>query len=150
MSTNIERAAEVIAETILDNVDDAAACSHRPENVNRLWQDANARGLIGERSAEALAAEGLLVTDEQQPCPHIRTNGDDHPSPGYSWCSLNSRPTWQWKTLTDEQQRLIALGKAVERMRGATSWRRGTPTTTSQRVGWNACLDAIHAEAAKP
>lgn len=45
----------LIADTILDNIDRVAAASHRPENVTRLWQDANARYLMAEAIVMALA-----------------------------------------------------------------------------------------------
>ena len=52
--TVVNPAVDLIADTIMRNCDDVAACSHGPENVKRLWQDANARYLMAERIAEAL------------------------------------------------------------------------------------------------
>lgn len=44
---------DLIADAILDNIGDAAHCSHRPENV-RYWLDANSRYFLAARIAEAL------------------------------------------------------------------------------------------------
>lgn len=50
---------ELIERVIFDNMEDAAACSHRPENVTRLWQDANSRHLMATRIDEALTAAAI-------------------------------------------------------------------------------------------
>lgn len=44
---------DLIADTILDNVVDAAASSHSPDNV-RFWLDANSRYLLAARIADAV------------------------------------------------------------------------------------------------
>jgi hypothetical protein len=43
-----------IADEIMLSVDDAAACSHRPEHVRRLFADANSRFLFARRIAARL------------------------------------------------------------------------------------------------
>ena len=52
--TVVNPTVDLIADTIMFNYEDVATCSHRPENVTLLWQDANARYLMAERIAEAL------------------------------------------------------------------------------------------------
>lgn len=59
---------DLIADTIGDNVERAAACSHRPENVTRLWQDANARYLMATEIARALG-----LPWEREPDPGQRS-----------------------------------------------------------------------------
>ena len=48
---------DLIADVIQDNAERCAACSHRPDNVRRLWQDANSRYLMATLIAEALGLD---------------------------------------------------------------------------------------------
>ena len=53
----VNETVDLIADTIMENVGAAAACSHRPHNVGRLWQDANSRYLMARKIAEALGLD---------------------------------------------------------------------------------------------
>lgn len=57
----IDPLVEEIQSVLLDNIEQAAACSHRPENVRRLFIDANARYLLAQAIVERIDAIGYEV-----------------------------------------------------------------------------------------
>lgn len=54
----INSTVDLIADTILMNIDEAAECSHVPKNV-KYWIDANARCFLAIKIAEALALNSI-------------------------------------------------------------------------------------------
>jgi hypothetical protein len=57
---------DLIADVILDNIEEAAGCSHRPDNV-RFWLDANARYMLASKIADAVgypSGEGEMDLDD--------------------------------------------------------------------------------------